>query len=69
MPPTPNSGRMATPSTMKPMPPSHCVSARQNSTLLAFDSISVITDAPVVVKPDIDSKYASTGFGRLPANR
>ena len=55
----PSRGRMATVSTTMPMPPSHCVSERQNRTDRGSDSMSVSRVAPVVVNPDMVSKKAS----------
>ena len=43
------------------MPPSHWVNWRHMSIELSRAPISVRIEAPVVVKPDIASKYASTG--------
>ena len=58
-PPIPMRGRIATVSTTIPMPPSHCISERQNSIERGSASMSVRIVAPVVVKPDIASKKAS----------
>ena len=61
--PTPiaSRGRTATKSVMTPMPPSHWVSDRQNSSprLKTLKSVKMV--APVVVNPDIDSNSASIG--------
>ena len=46
---------------MIPMPPSHWVNWRQRSSEWSTLSMLVRIVAPVVVKPDIDSKNASTG--------
>ena len=46
---------------MIPMPPSHWVNCRQRSSEWSTLSTLVRIDAPVVEKPDIDSKNASTG--------
>ena len=54
---------------MIPIPPSHCVKQRQMFTLWGSDSTSRITLAPVVVKPDIDSKKASVKLLAAPHNR
>ena len=43
------------------MPPSHWVNWRHMSRELSTASMSVKSVAPVAVKPDIASKYASTG--------
>ena len=45
-------------STTMPMPPIHSVKLRQNIMLLG-SRLGVSTLIPVVVKPDIASKYAS----------
>ncbi len=47
---------------MIPMPPSHWVNWRHMATERGRASMSVSTVAPVVVKPDIASKYASNGL-------
>ena len=47
---------------MIPMPPSHCVNWRQMPSERLISSKSVTTLAPVVVKPDMPSKYASSGL-------
>ncbi len=47
---------------MMPIPPSHCVNWRQRPREWETALTSVRTLAPVVVKPDMASKYASTGF-------
>ena len=46
---------------MIPMPPSHWVKLRQKRMPQPEPSISVMTEAPVVVKPEADSKSASIG--------
>jgi hypothetical protein len=61
-PPTASRGRIASASTTIPSPPSHCVKLRHRSSARGIASMSVSTVAPVVVNPDIDSKYASTGW-------
>ena len=43
------------------MPPSHCVVARQRSKPRGQISTSAMTLAPVVVKPEADSKIAAAG--------
>ena len=55
----PSRGSTATVSTTIPIPPSHWVSERQNSTDRGRASMSVRIVAPVVVNPDIVSKKAS----------
>ena len=47
------------PSTMMPIPPSHCVSERHSSNPAGWASMSVRIVAPVVVKPEVDSNSAS----------
>ena len=59
VPPTPNIGRIATASTMIPMPPSQLSICRQKFIDGASVSKLVMTVAPVVVSPDIASKNAS----------
>jgi hypothetical protein len=54
---------------MKPMPPSHWVSARQKSRLGGIASTSVKIEAPVVVKPETVSKKASVKDGIAPENK
>ena len=61
-PPTRSRGSTAIASTMIPMPPSHCVNWRHIPSERLISSKSVTTLAPVVVKPDMPSKYASSGF-------
>ena len=60
IPPTASRGRIAMPSTMMPMPPSHWVSERQSSSAAGSASTFCSTEAPVVVNPDADSNRAST---------
>ena len=62
----PNAGINAVIKTMIPIPPSQCVKDRQNRIDLGSDSMSVNIDAPVVLKPDADSKKASAKFGMYP---
>ncbi len=69
MPPTPSNGRIATESTMMPIPPIQWVNERQNSTPRGSDSMSPNTVAPVVVKPDTDSNTASMGEPITPVQR
>ena len=45
-----------------PMPPSQWLNWRQKSIEWSSASTSVSTVAPVAVKPETDSKYASIGF-------
>ena len=61
MPPTPRNGSTATASTMIPIPPNHWLKSLQNSIPRGNDSGSGKIEAPVVVKPEIDSKKASSG--------
>lgn len=49
-----------------PMPPSQCVIERQNSSARGSASTSERIEAPVVVKPDMTSKNASTKRGIHP---
>jgi len=63
MPPICSMGRMASPRTMIPMPPSQWVRARQKLMLGGMTSTSMMILDPVVVKPDMDSKKASTNDG------
>ena len=51
------------------MPPIHCIIARQNSTPRGKASTSMITVAPVVVNPDIDSKKPSVMLVTVPENK
>ncbi|MNF04117.1 hypothetical protein D3C80_2035630 [compost metagenome] len=59
MPPTRNSGRIATAMPMKPIPPSHCSSERQINSPGEALSRPVSMVEPVVVMPDMVSKKAS----------
>ncbi len=59
IPPTRNSGRMATAMPMKPIPPSQCSIERQISNPGEAVSRPVRMVDPVVVMPDIVSKNAS----------
>ena len=52
-------GMTARVKSMIPMPPIHCIMARQICMPWLMFSIESSTDAPVVVKPDMDSKKAS----------
>ena len=54
---------------MIPMPPIHCIIERQNSTPRGKASTSMITVAPVVVNPDIDSKKPSVMLVTVPENK
>ena len=49
-----------------PIPPSQCVKERQNRSDLGMASISVRIEAPVVLKPEQDSKKASAAEGIAP---
>ena len=60
-PPIPSKGMIAIARTIKPIPPSHCKSCLYRSNDLGSSSKPVITVAPVVVIPDIDSKNESIG--------
>ncbi|OGB94338.1 MAG: hypothetical protein A3G82_14935 [Burkholderiales bacterium RIFCSPLOWO2_12_FULL_67_210] len=59
LPPTPSMGRIATASTRMPMPPSHCRKQRQRLMEPGSRSSPTSTVAPVVVSPEMASKYAS----------
>ena len=59
MPPTPNIGNTSTAKTIIPIPPSHCSCCLYQSTACGNASIFCNTVAPVVVKPENDSKKAS----------
>jgi hypothetical protein len=59
IPPTRRIGRIATPMTMMPMPPSHCRIARQRRIPGGAVSSPMITVEPVVVIPEVASKIAS----------
>ena len=49
--------------TIIPMPPNHCVKLLQKRSPLPRASMFTRIEAPVVVKPDMDSKAASTKEG------
>ncbi len=51
------------------MPPIHCVSERQKRRPCGSGSTAANTVAPVVVKPDTDSKRAAMGERIAPARR
>lgn len=59
MPPTPKNGSIAMERTIIPMPPNHWIMLLQKRIPSGRDSILLKIEAPVVVKPEIDSKYAS----------
>lgn len=52
-------GQDTTPITIKPIPPNHCKIERQSRMLGAISSSPLRTVEPVVVIPDMVSKYAS----------
>ena len=58
--PSPSLGTSARASTRTPIPPIHCVWARQKRMPAGWPSMKVNTVAPVVVKPDTVSNTAST---------
>ena len=58
IPPTFIAGRTAIAMMMNPIPPIHCRIERQRRTDLGMDSTSGITDAPIVVSPDMVSNTA-----------
>ncbi len=68
MPPIPRKGRTATASTMIPIPPSHWLKPRQKRRPRGSEPGSEKIEAPVVVKPEIDSKKASSGEA-MPASQ
>ena len=68
LPPT-SDGRMAMVKNTIPKPPIHCVSDRQNRMPCGSTSTSSMMEAPVVVKPDVDSKKASVMLVMLPCIR
>ena len=55
-PPVPKAGRTESEKTTKPIPPIQWVVERQRRTLFGRASMLVRIDAPVVVKPETDSK-------------
>ena len=59
IPPTRSMGRTASAVTMMPMPPIHCRMERHSRTPGGMSSSPVRIVAPVVVRPDVDSKNAS----------
>src|SRR5690554_2235486 len=59
---------MARVKTRMPMPPTHWRKDRQNKIPLGSTSTSLITVAPVVVRPETASKKASAVLVRLPEN-
>ena len=65
LPPT-SDGKMAMVKNTIPRPPIHCISERQKSMPWGSRSTSSIIEAPVVVNPDIVSKYASVRLVMLP---
>ena len=70
MPPTPRIGSIASTKTTIPIPPSHWSNCLYRRSGLLRSSMFVITVAPVVVHPDVDSKIASTKLNsRLSSNR
>ena len=52
-----------------PKAPTHCISERQKRMPWGRHSTSAKTVAPVVVKPDVDSKKASVTSGKQPCMR
>ena len=69
MPPNPNIGKIATLSTMIPIPPIHCISERQRRIEWDCAATSVNTVEPVVVKPAIVSYHASVMLGSAPLSQ
>ena len=71
----PSKGRIASERMMIPIPPNHCVILRQRKNAVRKGlNITGITEAPVVVNPEMVSKKASvneaadpvTRYGRVP---
>jgi hypothetical protein len=60
---------MAIEKRMMPIPPNHWMKLRQKRTLLGRFSTSGNTVAPVVVKPETVSKYASVNVEKVPVRR
>ena len=58
--PSPSFGISASSRTRTPMPPSHCVSARQSWMPRGSEAGAPKMEAPVVVKPETVSNSAST---------
>lgn len=56
IPPTPIFGRIAIANTTIPIPPIHWLNERQNKIPFGSDSTSLKILAPVVVRPETDSK-------------
>ena len=54
---------------MIPIPPIHCIIERQKRIPRGSSSTSIITDAPVVVNPDIVSKKPSVNPLTVPESR
>ena len=69
MPPNPNIGRIATERTMIPIPPIHCINARQRRMEWVWAVTSENTVEPVVVKPAMVSYHASVMLVRLPLSQ
>ena len=65
-PPTPMNGRIATPSTMMPIPPIQWEMLRHRRIERGRSSMTGKMVAPVVVNPETDSKNAPTTFGATP---
>ena len=58
-PPRPRFGKIATASTIKPMPPSQDITPRHSLTGAGSSSMPLSTVAPEAVRPETASKYAS----------
>ena len=66
---SPLMGMTAMRNTSTPMPPIQCVKLRQNRPERERLSMSFKIEAPVVVKPEVVSKKASTKWGMSPLIR
>ena len=64
-------GKITTKTMTMPKPPSHWLKLRQKAMAAGMESIcsAVITVEPVVVRPETDSKKASTGDVMVPSKR
>ena len=67
----PPAGNRITKTITIPKPPSQCENERQNESALGSPSMpsGESAVAPVVVKPETDSKNASPGEAKVPAKR
>ena len=69
IPPAPENGSTAITNTSTPMPPINWVSARQSRMPRGTPSSTGITVAPVVVRPETDSKIAAMGEAITPESQ